>query len=120
MNNAYFKSLDLAHIWHPCTQMKDHENVPLIPIKKANGMYLYDFDGAKYMDCVSSWWVNLFGHCNGHIASAIKSQVDELAHIILAGFHTSKLLHSRKDFALFWEEDSINASMRIMAQAQLK
>lgn len=92
MNNAYFKSLDLAHIWHPCTQMKDHENVPLIPIKKANGMYLYDFDGAKYMDCVSSWWVNLFGHCNGHIASAIKSQVDELAHIILAGFSHEQII----------------------------
>ena len=80
------KKLDLEHIWHPCTQMKDHESVPLIPIQKANGMYLYDFDGAKYMDCVSSWWVNLFGHCNEYIANAIKKQVDELAHIILAGF----------------------------------
>ncbi|WP_300450193.1 adenosylmethionine--8-amino-7-oxononanoate transaminase [uncultured Helicobacter sp.] len=85
-NNQDLKNLDLAHIWHPCTQMKDHENIPLIPIKKADGMYLYDFDGARYMDCVSSWWVNLFGHCNAQIAAAIKSQVDELAHIILAGF----------------------------------
>lgn len=78
--------LDLAHIWHPCTQMKDHENIPLIPIQKAKGIYLYDFNGAKYMDCVSSWWVNLFGHCNEYISNAIKTQLDSLEHIILAGF----------------------------------
>ncbi|WP_334090291.1 adenosylmethionine--8-amino-7-oxononanoate transaminase [Helicobacter typhlonius] len=92
MNANELKALDLAHIWHPCTQMKDHENVPLIPIKKANGMYLYDFDNAKYMDCVSSWWVNLFGHCNEYIANAIKSQADELAHIILAGFSHEQII----------------------------
>ncbi|HED4361893.1 TPA: aminotransferase class III-fold pyridoxal phosphate-dependent enzyme, partial [Campylobacter coli] len=54
------KELDLKHIWHPCTQMKDHENLPLIPIKRAKGVWLYDFDDKAYMDCVSSWWVNLF------------------------------------------------------------
>ena len=86
LNNQTLKELDLAHIWHPCTQMKDHETLPLIPIKKASGMYLYDFDGQRYMDCISSWWVNLFGHSNPQIANAIKSQIDELAHIILAGF----------------------------------
>ncbi|HGG0881783.1 TPA: adenosylmethionine--8-amino-7-oxononanoate aminotransferase BioA, partial [Campylobacter jejuni] len=49
------KELDLKHIWHPCTQMKDHENLPLIPIKRAKGVWLYDFDDKAYMDCVSSW-----------------------------------------------------------------
>ncbi len=86
MQSGILKKLDLKHIWHPCTQMKDHENLPLIPIKKAKGMWLYDFDGKAYMDCVSSWWVNLFGHCNEVIAQAIKKQVDELEHVILAGF----------------------------------
>jgi len=80
------QALDLAHIWHPCTQMKDHENLPLIPIKKAKGLYLYDFENKAYMDCVSSWWVNLFGHCNPVIKKAIKTQLDTLEHVILAGF----------------------------------
>ncbi|HEB9287275.1 adenosylmethionine--8-amino-7-oxononanoate transaminase [Campylobacter coli] len=86
MQNEILKKLDLEHIWHPCTQMKDHENLPLIPIKRAKGVWLYDFDDKAYMDCVSSWWVNLFGHCNEKIANAIKKQVDELEHVILAGF----------------------------------
>ncbi|EOX1343353.1 adenosylmethionine--8-amino-7-oxononanoate aminotransferase BioA, partial [Campylobacter jejuni] len=59
MQNQILKNLDLEHIWHPCTQMKDHENLPLIPIKRAKGVWLYDFDDKAYMDCVSSWWVNL-------------------------------------------------------------
>ncbi|EDO7081775.1 aminotransferase class III-fold pyridoxal phosphate-dependent enzyme, partial [Campylobacter coli] len=86
MQNQILKNLDLKHIWHPCTQMKDHETLPLIPIKKAKGVWLYDFDDKAYMDCVSSWWVNLFGHCNEKITNAIKKQVDELEHVILAGF----------------------------------
>lgn len=85
MNND-LKNLDLKHIWHPCTQMKDHENIPLIPIKKAKGIWLYDFDDKAYMDCISSWWVNLFGHCNAYISKAIKEQLNTLEHIILAGF----------------------------------
>ncbi|MBZ7941883.1 adenosylmethionine--8-amino-7-oxononanoate transaminase [Campylobacter molothri] len=86
MDNEFLKQLDLKHIWHPCTQMKDHENVPLIPIKKAKGVWLYDFNDKRYLDCISSWWVNLFGHCNEKISNAIKKQVDELEHVILAGF----------------------------------
>ncbi|EAL2897366.1 adenosylmethionine--8-amino-7-oxononanoate transaminase, partial [Campylobacter jejuni] len=86
MQNQILKNLDLKHIWHPCTQMKDHETLPLIPIKKAKGVWLYDFDDKAYMDCVSSWWVNLFGHCNEKITNAIKKQVDKLEHVILAGF----------------------------------
>ena len=55
---------DLEVIWHPCTQMKDHETLPLIPIKSGKGVYLYDFEDNSYIDAVSSWWVNLFGHAN--------------------------------------------------------
>lgn len=81
------KELDLSCIWHPCTQMHDHEkNIPLIPIKSAKGAYLYDFQGQKYLDCISSWWVNLFGHCNPYINAKLKEQLDILEHIIFAGF----------------------------------
>lgn len=77
---------DLAHIWHPCTQMKDHEQLPIVPIKRGEGIYVYDMNGHKYIDCISSWWVNLFGHCNPTINAALESQLKELEHILLAGF----------------------------------
>lgn len=78
---------DLAHIWHPCTQMKDHErHMPLIPILRGGGTWLEDADGKHYLDAVSSWWVNLFGHCNEHIRDAITAQLDALEHVIFAGF----------------------------------
>lgn len=77
---------DLKHIWHPCTQMKDHEQLPLIPIKSGNGVYLYDFEDNRYIDAISSWWVNIFGHANPKINASIKAQLDTLEHVILAGF----------------------------------
>ena len=77
---------DLEVIWHPCTQMKDHETLPLIPIKSGKGIYLYDFDGNAYIDAISSWWVNLFGHANKIINEKIKTQLDTLEHVLLAGF----------------------------------
>ncbi|MBX1176685.1 adenosylmethionine--8-amino-7-oxononanoate transaminase [Campylobacter lari] len=80
------KELDLKHIWHPCTQMSDHEFLPLISIKKAKGVYLYDFDEKSYIDCISSWWVNIFGHCNEYINEKIKDQLQSLEHVLLAGF----------------------------------
>ena len=77
---------DLLHIWHPCTQMKDHEWLPMIPIKSGKGVWLEDFEGKRYLDAISSWWVNLFGHSNPFINDRIKSQLDSLEHVILAGF----------------------------------
>lgn len=77
---------DLTHLWHPCTQMKDHEALPPIAIRKGQGIWLEDFDGNRYIDAISSWWVNLFGHCHPKISSAVKQQLDELEHVILAGF----------------------------------
>lgn len=77
---------DLATVWHPCTQMKDHEWLPLIPIRRGAGAWLEDFDGNRYLDAVSSWWVNLFGHANPRIAAAISDQAQQLEHVILAGF----------------------------------
>ncbi len=85
-NNSQIVEEDLKNIWHPCTQMKDHETLPLIPIKRAKGVYLYDFENNSYIDAVSSWWVNLFGHVNEHISNRVKEQLDTLEHVLLAGF----------------------------------
>lgn len=88
MSNQNMKMMqrDLEVIWHPCTQMKDHETLPLVPIKSGKGVYLYDFDGNSYIDAVSSWWVNLFGHANEQINEKVKQQIDTLEHVLLAGF----------------------------------
>ena len=84
--NSEIMNRDLEVIWHPCTQMKDHETLPLIPVKSAKGVYLYDFEDKPYIDAVSSWWVNLFGHCNAKINAKIKAQLETLEHVLLAGF----------------------------------
>ena len=76
----------MQSVWHPCTQMKQHETFPLIPIARGDGVWLYDTDGKRYLDAVSSWWVNLFGHNNPRIKDAIKQQLDTLEHVMLAGF----------------------------------
>jgi adenosylmethionine-8-amino-7-oxononanoate aminotransferase len=87
MTNKNLKQRDLQHIWHPCSQMKDYENkIPLISIKKAKGIYLYDYDGNKYIDAISSWWVNILGHSNYRINKIAKRQLDILPHTIFAGF----------------------------------
>lgn len=84
--NSEIMQRDLDVIWHPCTQMKDHETLPLIPISSGKGIYLYDFEGNRYIDAVSSWWVNIFGHANEYINQKIKTQLDTLEHVLLAGF----------------------------------
>jgi adenosylmethionine-8-amino-7-oxononanoate aminotransferase len=86
MDNQTLKEKDLKYIFHPCSQMKDYETIDLIPIKSAKGMYLYDYDGNKYLDCISSWWVNLFGHCNEYINDILIKQANTLEHTIFAGF----------------------------------
>jgi adenosylmethionine-8-amino-7-oxononanoate aminotransferase len=77
---------DLAVVWHPCTQMKDHEQLPLVPIARGEGAWLVDFDGRRYLDAISSWWVNLFGHANPRINAAVRAQLESLEQVILAGF----------------------------------
>lgn len=84
--NSDFLARSLSAIWHPCTQMKRHETLPLVPIARGEGAWLYDFDGKRYLDAVSSWWVNLFGHCNPRINAAITAQLNKLEHVMLAGF----------------------------------
>jgi len=84
--NAAIAARDLAVVWHPCTQMKDHERLPMIPIARGSGVWLYDFEGRRYLDGISSWWVNLFGHANPRINAAVRGQLDRLEHVMLAGF----------------------------------
>ncbi|MDD2685390.1 MAG: adenosylmethionine--8-amino-7-oxononanoate transaminase [Gallionella sp.] len=78
------RSLDA--VWHPCSQMKHYERFPLVPIARGEGVWLYDCNGKRYLDTVSSWWVNLFGHCNPRINAAIADQLGRLEHVMLAGF----------------------------------
>ena len=73
-------------VWHPCSQMKHYEQFPLVPIARGSGVWLFDTDKNRYLDTVSSWWVNLFGHCNPRINAALRDQLDTLEHVMLAGF----------------------------------
>jgi adenosylmethionine-8-amino-7-oxononanoate aminotransferase len=84
--NSDWVTRDLAHVWHPCTQMKDHESVPLVPLRAGSGVWLEDMAGKRYVDGISSWWVNLFGHANPRINAAVRAQLDRLEHAIFAGF----------------------------------
>lgn len=75
---------DYACIWHPFTQMQTAH--PPIPIVRAKGIYLYAEDGSRYLDAISSWWVNLHGHAHPYIVQKIKSQAEILEHVIFADF----------------------------------
>ncbi len=86
MSNADWVARSLGAVWHPCTQMKQHETLPLVPIARGQGVWLHDFDGRRYLDAISSWWVNLFGHGNPRINAALRDQLETLEHVILAGF----------------------------------
>ena len=82
MNNKKYIKRSVKSVWHPCTQMKHHEDLPLIPIEKGKGTCLYDFDGKKYLDVTSSWWVNLFGH-NNKIIKKSRKKKNEIKDFIL-------------------------------------
>jgi adenosylmethionine-8-amino-7-oxononanoate aminotransferase len=86
MSNAALAKRDLKHLWHPCTQMHDHESIPMVPIVRGEGAWLIDADGRRYLDGISSWWVNLFGHANPRIGAALADQARTLEHAIFAGF----------------------------------
>lgn len=95
----------LSPIWHPCTQHKDHEFIPPICISSAKGVYLYDEKGKGYIDCISSWWVNLFGHSHPYINSKLYEQAQKLEHVLLAGF---------------FHEGIMNYSQRLLAKTNFE
>ena len=86
LNQAPLVDRSLAAVWHPCTQMKQHESFPLVAITKGKGAWLYDENGKALLDSISSWWTNLFGHSNPRINQAITTQLEKIEHVMLAGF----------------------------------
>ncbi|BAL24705.1 adenosylmethionine--8-amino-7-oxononanoate transaminase [Azoarcus sp. KH32C] len=86
MSSPNLLQRSLAAVWHPCTQMKQHEALPLVAITRGEGPWLYDAEGRRLLDGISSWWVNLFGHCNPRINAALRDQLERLEHVMLAGF----------------------------------
>ena len=90
--NADWLARSQAAVWHPCTQMRHHAeqaspaHLPLVPIARGTGPWLYDFDGKRYLDGISSWWTNLFGHAEPRINAALREQLETLEHVMLAGF----------------------------------
>lgn len=83
---ARWRSRDLAVLWHPCTQMREHpDTLPLLPVARAEGAWLVGYDGRRTLDAVSSWWVTLHGHAEPRIAEAIARQARTLEQVILAG-----------------------------------
>lgn len=108
----------LRNVWHPCTQMQHHETVPLVAVSHGKGPWLFDHEGRRYLDAISSWWVNLFGHANPRINGALKDQLDRLEHAMLAGFThepvvmLSEQLAARTDHVLghcFYASDGASA-----------
>jgi adenosylmethionine-8-amino-7-oxononanoate aminotransferase len=88
--NDDWRARSLKAVWHPCTQMKLHARAehpqPLIPVARAEGVWLHDHEGRRYLDGISSWWVNLFGHNHPSISEALIEQLHTLDHVMLAGF----------------------------------
>jgi adenosylmethionine-8-amino-7-oxononanoate aminotransferase len=83
--NADLAGRSLRAVWHPCTQMKHHETLPPVPISRAEGVWLHDFEGRRILDAIGSWWVNLLGHGHPRIGAALRAQLDSLDHVMLAG-----------------------------------
>ncbi|MEY2636641.1 MAG: Adenosylmethionine--8-amino-7-oxononanoate transaminase [Bacteroidota bacterium] len=84
MSNQNLASRDAAVIWHPFTQ---HQIEPIsIPIVSGKGAHLFDTDGKKYIDAISSWWVNTHGHGHPYLAEKIYEQALQLEQVIFAGF----------------------------------
>ena len=82
-----WRDRDLSVLWHPCTQMREHPHMlPLVPIARGEGAWLIGHDGTRYLDAVSSWWTNLFGHAEPRIGAAIAAQAGALEQVMLAGF----------------------------------
>ena len=111
---GHWRSRDLAVLWHPCTQMREHPDVlPLVPIARGEGAWLVGRDGRRYLDAVSSWWTNLFGHAEPRIARAIAAQAQTLEQVILAGFsHAPAVELAEKLLAIAPREHAIESGGR--------
>ncbi|MCL4801823.1 MAG: adenosylmethionine--8-amino-7-oxononanoate transaminase [Burkholderiales bacterium] len=86
MSSDALRARSLRAVWHPCTQMRLQERLPLVPVARGEGPWLVDHDGRRIFDGISSWWTNLFGHCHPRINAAVVDQLGRLEHVMLAGF----------------------------------
>ncbi len=109
-----WRSRDLAVLWHPCTQMREHpDTLPLLPIARGKGAWLVGYDGRRYLDPISSWWTNLFGHAEPRIAAAIARQASTLEHVILAGCsHAPAVELAERLLAIAPREQSVEGRSR--------
>lgn len=85
MKSDKLRAKDVAHIWHPYTNMTQFGKSEFPIITRAEGCYLYDVDGNKLFDGIASWWCVNFGHSHPRLVKAIKDQAGELQHVILGG-----------------------------------
>lgn len=106
MNTPSFSDRDTAHIWHPFTpQVGKEQNIAIV---RGEGSLLFDEAGASYIDAISSWWVNLHGHCNPYISERIKHQLDQLEHVLFSGYtHEPAILLAEKLKALLPAMDKV-------------
>jgi adenosylmethionine---8-amino-7-oxononanoate aminotransferase len=84
-DSQYLKDLDRSHVWHPFTQMQDYASSDPIVIERAEGAYIYDTDGNRYLDAFSSVWCNVHGHRVKEIDDAVRDQLDQVGHSTLLG-----------------------------------
>ena len=116
MKSQHYIDRSLKSLWNPCTQMKIQESQSIIPIKRGDGVWLFDYDDKKYLDAISSWWVNLFGHNQSEIKKYITDQLDFVEHVMLAGLThepaiklSEKLSHLTNLGHAFYGSDGSNA-----------
>ena len=94
------KKYDKDYIWHPFTKLSDSYD-PLI-ISSAKDEKLIDIDGNKYIDLISSWWVNTHGHCREEISSAIKKQIDSFEQVLFTDFTHEPAVNLAKNWYQFY------------------
>jgi len=123
MDNTHASRLaarDLAVVWHPCTQMHDHETLPMLPIARAEGAWLYGPDGGRWLDAVSSWWTCLLGHRHPRIVAALKDQLDRLDHVMLAGFTHEPAIELAEELVRIAPKPGAFPSMRAVPPPALR
>jgi adenosylmethionine-8-amino-7-oxononanoate aminotransferase len=113
-------------IWHPYTQ--EALDPPPIPIARAEGAYLYTTTGRKIIDAISSWWVNIHGHCHPAIMKALQEQTQKLDHVLLAGFthetiatlclKLQKVLHPNLEHIFFSDNGSTAVEVALKMAVQ--
>ncbi len=81
---AELVALDRRHVWRPYTSSEDHESLDPFVIASAEGCWLHDVDGRRYLDANGSWWVNLLGHGHPRLRRVLREQTESLLHCSLA------------------------------------